>query len=123
MINRIITGVVLNGLTLYLIVKFLPDISYTGGILFFILGGIVIGSLNIFVKPLMKILTFPLMFLTSGLFSLVINGIIFWLTMTFVNVINVFDISVSISSIWTYVLGTILFGIVNWILHFIIHKK
>lgn len=123
MLNKIIVGGVLNGLALYLVTKFIPDVQYTGGIAFFALGGFVIGFLNAFIKPLMKILSFPLILITVGLFMLVINAIIFWLTMQAVNAISIADISVNISNPVTYLWGALIFGLVNWVLHIIIHTK
>ncbi len=123
MLNKIIVGVVLNGLALYLVTKFTPDISYTGGVAFFVLSGLIIGGLNTFVKPLMKLLSFPVIVLTVGLFSFVINAIIFWLTVQAVNAISIADISVTVTDPLTYLWGALIFGIVNWVLHIFIHNK
>jgi len=71
----------------------------------------------------MKILSFPFVLMTAGLFILVINAIIFWLTVKLVNVISIADITVTVSSGWTYLVGAIVFGLVNWVLHLIIHNK
>ncbi len=38
-----------------------------------------IGLVNGFIKPILSILSLPITFLTLGLFSLVVNGICFWL--------------------------------------------
>lgn len=123
MLKKIIIGVVLNGLALYVVTKFVPDVAYTGGIKFFALGGLVIGTLNTFVKPLMKLLSFPLMLMTVGLFTLVINAVIFWLTVVAINGISISDITVSVGSPWTYLIGAIVFGLTNWVLHIVVHNK
>ncbi|MEZ4087025.1 MAG: phage holin family protein [Candidatus Gracilibacteria bacterium] len=123
MLKKIIIGVVLNGLALYVVTKFVPDVSYTGGIKFFALGGLVIGTLNTFVKPLMKLLSFPLMLMTVGLFTFVINAVIFWLTVVAINGISISDITVSVGSPWTYLIGAVVFGLTNWILHIVVHNK
>lgn len=123
MIKKIILGVVLNAVALYAATYFLPDIQYTGGITFFLIGGFIIGFLNVFVKPLMKILSFPLMMMTVGLFSLVINAIIFWLTVKVLNGIHVADVSVTIANAITYLWAGITFGLVNWLLHIFIRNK
>ncbi|MCA9374646.1 phage holin family protein, partial [Candidatus Peregrinibacteria bacterium] len=99
------------------------DVSYTGGIKFFALGGLVIGTLNTFVKPLMKLLSFPLMLMTVGLFTFVINAVIFWLTVVAINGISISDITVSVGSPWTYLIGAVVFGLTNWILHIVVHNK
>lgn len=54
------------------------DISYVHwtAVAFF---AIVLGILNILLKPLLKLLTLPLNFLTLGIFTVVINAFLFWL--------------------------------------------
>jgi len=123
MLKKIIIGVVLNALAMYLVTKFFHDIQYTGGMVFFVVSGAVIGVLNTFVKPLMKLLSFPLVLMTVGLFTLVINAIIFWLTVKVVNAMSIADVTVVISSAWTYIWAALVFGLVNWGLHVIIHNK
>jgi putative membrane protein len=123
MIKKIIIGVVLNSVALYAVTYFMTDIHYTGGILFFVISGFIIGVLNVFVKPLMKALSFPLMIMTVGLFTLVINAIIFWLTMKIVNGIHVADVTVEITGAVTYLVAAVVFGIVNWVLHIFIRNK
>lgn len=39
---------------------------------------VVLGLLNAFIAPIVKLLTFPINFLTLGLFTLVINAALFW---------------------------------------------
>lgn len=123
MLKKVLIGVALNGLALYVVTKFVPDVSYTGGFKFFLLGGFVIGTLNTFVKPLMKLLSFPLVLMTVGLFTLVINAIIFWLTVQAINGISISDITVSVTSPWTYLIAAVIFGLTNWVLHMVIHNK
>ena len=123
MLRRILLGILLNGLALYLVTLLLPEIQYTGGLRFFVIGGIAIGFMNTFIKPIMKILSFPIVFLTLGLFSFVINVLIFWLTVKLINAISLGGVSVIIPSVLTYVLGALMFTIVNWVLHVIIRNK
>ena len=123
MFKKMLIGVVLNGVALYAMTKLVTDLQYTGGVKFFVIGGLVIGVLNTFVKPLMKILSFPIVLLTAGLFSLVINVIIFALTIKIVNGIQFSDVTATVGSVWTYFAAALIFGIVNWILHIFIHNK
>lgn len=44
-----------------------------------LLAALVLGLANLLVRPLLLILTLPLNFLTLGLFTLVVNGAIYWL--------------------------------------------
>ncbi|BAS56751.1 MULTISPECIES: phage holin family protein [Leptolyngbya] len=43
-----------------------------------------VGLVNGFVKPVLSVLSLPITFLTLGLFSLVVNGLCFWLASVFV---------------------------------------
>ena len=123
MMKKIIIGVFFNAVALYVVTLLLPDISYTGGLRFFVLGGLVIGFLNTFIKPFMKILSIPLIISTIGLFIFVLNAIIFWLTVKAINGINLADVSVTIEGPWNYLIASIIFGLVNWGLHVMIHNK
>jgi len=44
-----------------------------------LIAAIAIGLVNAFIKPILSLLSLPLNFLTLGTFSLVVNGICFWL--------------------------------------------
>lgn len=44
-----------------------------------LIAAISIGLVNAFIKPILSILSLPLNFLTLGTFSLVVNGLCFWL--------------------------------------------
>lgn len=123
MLKRIVLGIILNALALYAVTFLLSDIHYSGGLKFFVIGGFIIGLLNVLVKPLMKLLSFPLLVMSVGLFSIVINTIIFWLTMKIVNGIHISEVSVIISSAWTYVFAAFFFGVVNWFIHLLIRNK
>ncbi len=123
MIKKILLGIVLNGLALFVVTKLVSDLQFTGGFYFFAIGGLIIGVLNTFVKPLMKLLSFPVVLLTAGLFSFVINVIIFWLTVKVVNGIHFSDVTVTVGSVWTYFIAALVFGVINWVLHILVPNK
>ncbi len=124
MFKKIATAIVLNSLALYAVVwLFSKSINYTGGLTFFIIGGIVIGLLNFLVKPIMKILSFPLLFFSMGLFMIVINAIIFVLTIHLINAISIGGSTVSIKNTFTYIFASLILSIVNWVLHILFNRK
>lgn len=45
-----------------------------------ILAAVILGILNALVKPFLQLLALPLTILSFGLFGLVINGVVLWLT-------------------------------------------
>ncbi|MBP7057744.1 phage holin family protein [Candidatus Gracilibacteria bacterium] len=123
MLKKIVIGIIINALALYAVTYFMPEVEYTGGVKFFVIAGLIIGVLNTFIKPLMKLLSFPLMIMTIGLFSFVINAIIFWLTVKIVNVIHVSEVTMNVKGVFTYLVAALVFGIVNWIIHIFIKNK
>jgi putative membrane protein len=75
-----------------------------------VIGGAVLGIANTIVKPILTILTLPLVIVTLGLFLFVINvamlALAEWIARDF-----------SINGFWTYIGATIVVWIVNYILH------
>lgn len=49
-----------------------------------LMAALVIGLINLFIRPILIVLTLPVTVLTLGLFTLVINALLFWLTSTIV---------------------------------------
>ncbi|ETB63878.1 TPA: phage holin family protein [Candidatus Nomurabacteria bacterium] len=78
-----------------------------------VLSSFVVGAclalFNMFIKPVIKILTLPINIITLGLFSLVINGLVFWYLGT---VIDGFVVATFVSAF----ISAIVVSIINWIL-------
>ncbi len=123
MLQKVIIGIVLNGLALFGVTYILTDIQYTGDIYFFLIGGLVMGILNSMVKPVLKTLTLPLHILTIGLSLIVLNGVIFWMLDVIIDTLVIKGITLEIPTIKTYFLAGLIFGIINWVEHLIIHNK
>lgn len=72
----------------YALAYVLPGIHFSGfaGALIF---AIVLGILNLIVTPILKILGLPLTILTLGLFSLVINAVVFLIADYFIDSMNI----------------------------------
>lgn len=106
-------GIVLNGVALYVLTLAVTDISYTGGITFFVVGALVLGIINLIVKPLIKLLSLPLVILTGGLFLVVINVGVLWFLEYFIAVIKFQDVTLSFPNFVAYVIGAVVLGVVN----------
>lgn len=70
----------INAIALYLAVLILPGIDLKSGPVSIIWLALIFGLVNALLRPLISILTCPLIALTLGLFTLVINTFMFWLT-------------------------------------------
>jgi len=69
-----------NATALWVATRVVPGVDYTGGWLPFLGVALVFGVVNAWVGIVAKILTFPLILVTLGLFLFVVNGLMLWLT-------------------------------------------
>lgn len=76
---RALLQIVLNGVAVLIAAYLVPGIDYSGSLLSLLLVGLVIGLINLVVKPLVALLSMPLIVLTLGLFYLLINGLMLYL--------------------------------------------
>ena len=70
----------INAAALWVAIHVVPGLAYQGEWPSLFLVALVFGVLNAAVRPILKILTFPLLILTLGLFTFVINAFMLWLT-------------------------------------------
>ncbi len=98
----VISAVAIMG-TAYL----LKGIIVPGPYIAFVLA-LVFGLLNAVLRPVLIILTLPVTILTLGLFTLVINGFLFWLPTTFIE-------GFVVENFWWAIGGALLVSIFSWI--------
>lgn len=72
---QIVAGI----LGIFLAQKYVPGVVFSGNWQTLALAGLVLGILNFFIKPILKVITLPLKILTFGLFGLVINMLMVWI--------------------------------------------
>ena len=65
---------------LWVATRLVAGVTYDGGWLPFLGVAVVFGVVNAFIRPVTKILTFPIIIVTLGIFSFVVNGLMLWLT-------------------------------------------
>jgi putative membrane protein len=82
-----------------------------------LLVALVFGLVNFLVKPVVKVLTFPLFILTLGLFTLIVNALMLLLTSWLADKL---DLSFHVEGFWTAVLGGLIISIVSWALHMVL---
>ncbi|MEW6084713.1 MAG: phage holin family protein [Chloroflexota bacterium] len=105
----------INAVALYLSVLLLPGIDLASEPTSIIWLALIFGLVNALVRPLISILTCPLIILTLGLFTLVINTFMFWLTSV---IGQSFGITLTIADPvwWNAFLGGLVVSIVSVVL-------
>jgi len=75
----------LNSFGLWIAVRLLgtgyQDVEVTAGFWGFVLAGLIFSVINSFLKPLVVVLSLPAILLTLGLFVLVVNGILVYVSL------------------------------------------
>ncbi len=112
--KRIILTLAVNAISLWVINYLFSGVHIESGEALLVLT-IALSLLNITIKPLLKIFTFPVTILTFGLFALIINGLVLQLAFSFVS-------GASIDSFTTTVLAAIVLSIVNSFLNQLLGK-
>lgn len=82
-----------------------------------IIVALIFGLVNFLVKPIVKLLSLPLLILTLGLFTLVVNALMLMLTSWLAGKL---DLSFHVEGFWTAVLGGLIISIVSWALHVVL---
>jgi putative membrane protein len=77
---RFVLRLLINAAALWVATRFVPGVNFTGSSFTLFGVAVVFGVVNAFVRPVAKVVTFPLVIVTLGLFLLVINGLMLWLT-------------------------------------------
>ncbi len=103
----------INALALALAVTFVPGLHFQGTWAKLALVALIFGVVNAVLKPLLKILTCPLIAVTLGLFTLVINAVLLMIT---ARLSQHFDLNFSVDSFWAALIGGIVVGIVSTVL-------
>ena len=98
------------GITVYI----LPGVSITPW-WWAVVIAVVLGFINTFVKPIVKLLALPVTILTIGLFSFVINGLMILLCAWIVPAFQ-------IDGFWPAMLYSVVLGVVSWVLNLIFRK-
>jgi putative membrane protein len=109
-----------NATALWVATQIVPGVTYDGGPLPMLGVALVFGVLNASLRPLAKILTFPLIILTLGIFALVINGLMLWLTSSLSSTLG---LGFHVSGFWAAFWGGLVVSIVSTILSMLIRDR
>src|SRR3989338_5288695 len=122
MLRRATLLVLVNALALYITMQVLPDeFVVTGGWMGLGVAGLIFGILNSIVKPILKVLTLPFVFLTGGLFIFLINGVILWLAQFALQILALNDIATTINGNWlVWLCAILLIGATNIVMNWLV---
>ena len=106
-----IIRLIVNAIALMIVAYVLPGVQVTG-IAGALVAAFVLGIINAILRPILVLLTLPIQIVTLGLFTLVINGVLFYW-------VGHMGIGLVVSGFWTAFIGAIVLGIVSFVLSWV----
>jgi putative membrane protein len=121
--KNFIIRLIINAVALYVAVALLNGrglTPQTSNWLSFIWLALIFGLVNAILKPVLKIVSCPILILTLGLGSLLINTLLFYLS----GLIGTnFNVGFTVSGFWTAFLGALIVSVVSFILNTLLREE
>jgi putative membrane protein len=115
-----LTRLLVNAAALWVATRVVPGVTYSGGWVSFLAVAAVFGVVNAFIRPVAKVLTFPLIILTLGIFALVVNGLMLWLTSSLSTSLG---LGLEVRGFWPAFWGALVVSIVSTILSMVVRES
>ena len=115
-LGKIILCIIANALAIMIANRLIPGFVFFGDWTDLLIASVVLGLANSFLKPILKLLAFPIIILTLGLFSIIINIALLYLVAEIVP-------SVQVDGFWSALGAVIIISFVNYIVLSLGKKK
>lgn len=99
---------VVNAVALICVAYVVPGI-FVSGIGGALIAALILGIVNAILRPILILLSLPLELVTLGLFTLVINALLFWL-------VGALHVGLTVAGFWPAFWGALVMSIVSWLL-------
>ncbi|MGV0837347.1 phage holin family protein [Mycolicibacterium thermoresistibile] len=114
-----------TGFALWVVTLIVPGLNFVGGddglqrvgIVFVV--GVIFGLVNAFIKPVVQLLSIPLYLLTLGLFHIVVNALMLWITAWITRHTTGWGLHLD-NFWWTAIWAAIVLSIVSWVLSLVV---
>lgn len=107
----VVLRILVYAAALWVAVALLPGLDFDGEVLALLAIALILGVANVIVKPILALVSLPLVILTLGLFLLVVNAIVLALVIA---VSGALDLGLTSDGFgWTF-LGALVVSLVSW---------
>lgn len=110
---RFLLRLLVNAAALWVAVRLVPGVAYQGGPLGLLGVALLFGIVNAVIGPVLRLLALPVVVLTLGLFTLVVNAALLALTSALARTLG---IAFHVSGFWAAVLGALVVSVVSFLL-------
>lgn len=118
--NRFLIRWIINSLAVWAAVSFVPGIEWTNDWVAVIVLGLILTLVNAIVRPLAKFVGCLPIILTLGLFTLVINAFLFWLTGW---IGSAFGFGFTVENAWAALLGSLVVSAVSIVMGWFLREE
>ena len=115
----ILWRLLINAVALWIATRIVDGISFTGDWRLLFVVALVFGALNVLVRPLLKLLTLPLLILTLGLFTFELNAFMLWLTS---RISDAADLGFHVAGFWPAFRGGLVVSLVSFALSMFVRR-
>ncbi len=115
--RKLLLRLLVTAIALYAAVRLVPGITYEGGWQVLAAMALIFGLVNAIVRPILSLMTCPLIILTMGLFILVINGAMLLLA---TRLAEVFGVSFYVEGFGSAFWGALVVSIVSFLMNLLI---
>ena len=116
---RFLVRLLVNAAALWVATRLVPGVTYSGDWMPFLGVAVVFGVVNAFLRPVAKVLTFPLIIVTLGIFALVVNGLMLWLTSSLAGALG---LGFHVSGFWSAFWGALVVSFVSMVLSMFVRE-
>ena len=114
--GRLIIRLFINAVAIWAASELIAGVTLTDQVGGVVLVALLFGVINAFIKPVLKFFGFPLIIVTLGLFTLVINAGLLWFTSQLTPALEV-------TGFWPALWGALMVSIVSWLLGTFVGEK
>ncbi len=115
----------LTGFALWVVTLVVSGIEFVGGdntlqrIGIIVVVAVIFGLVNAIIKPIVQILSIPLYILTLGLFHIVVNALMLWITSWITETTTHWGLYID-DFWWTAIWASIVLSVVSWLLSLVV---
>ncbi|PWT82188.1 MAG: hypothetical protein C5B57_09070 [Blastocatellia bacterium] len=109
-----------NAAALWVATQLVTGVTYAGGWVRFFGVALLFGFINAFIRPIAKLFTLPLIILTLGIFSFVVNGLMLWLTSRLSGALG---LGFHVAGFWPAFWGALVISIVSTLLSMMVEEE
>jgi putative membrane protein len=104
---KLLIRLLVNAFAIWLAAQLIDGIELTGNLWQALLVALILGLINAVIKPVLEFFSAPLIIVTLGIFTLILNALLLMLTSWLTDALTV-------SGIWAAFLGALVISFISW---------